>query len=325
MDLLGPSLASVQSYMPDERFSISTTLRAAFQLIDAIEVIHSYNFIHRDIKPGNMAIGLNNPQQIYVFDFGLARRFVRKDQGSDELRLKAEREKSPFRGTYHYCSLPQHKCKDACRRDDLWALMYTLIEFITAELPWENEKDKSKIEKLKQDTPLSILLTGCPSAFVVLLKYLDTLEFHSKPSYDFFRQIFRLSLKEHNLQGTEPFDWEVYDYSSTDEESDYSSSEYSTSNPSGTRLELSASSETGTSTYGTSRGPLTTEAQTATTRTTGITSLDGDTTSTSTASTKSNTSTTSDASSASTGTTLNTNFSSIFTDSSISSSSMYSV
>jgi len=211
MDLLGPSLADVQSYMQDERFSISTTIRTGLQLIDAIEVIHSCFFVHRDIKPGNMAIGYKKPRQIHLFDFGLARRFVQKVYASEKLDFRPERTKAPFRGTYHYCSLQQHKFRDACRRDDLWAFMYTLIEFITGSLPWEHERDKVKIQQMKQDTPLSILLQGCPLIFEALLKYLDKLEFKSRPSYDFFRQAFRLLIKARNYSESDPFDWEEID------------------------------------------------------------------------------------------------------------------
>lgn len=78
-----------------------------------------YGFMHSLFVLGNMAIGLNNPKQIYLFDFGLARRFVQRDPETNEICMREERQKAPFRGTYHYCSLKQHS-NDACRRDDLW-------------------------------------------------------------------------------------------------------------------------------------------------------------------------------------------------------------
>lgn len=67
-----------------------------------------------------MAIGYELPRRIYLFDLGLARRYVREDPETDELCYRPERTKVPFRGTYHYASLQQHERKDACRRDDLW-------------------------------------------------------------------------------------------------------------------------------------------------------------------------------------------------------------
>jgi hypothetical protein len=48
-----------------------------------------------------MAIGQKQLRQIYLFDFGLARRFVQKGH-SEKLDFRQERDKAPFRGTYHY-------------------------------------------------------------------------------------------------------------------------------------------------------------------------------------------------------------------------------
>lgn len=52
MELLGPSLADLLLFMSDEKFSISTAIRIGLQIIDAIEKMHGFYFIHRDIKPG---------------------------------------------------------------------------------------------------------------------------------------------------------------------------------------------------------------------------------------------------------------------------------
>lgn len=36
--------------------------------------------------------------------------------------------------------------------------MYTLIELASGYLPWEEEDDKIEIERMKQETPISVLL-----------------------------------------------------------------------------------------------------------------------------------------------------------------------
>lgn len=56
------------------------------------------------------------------------------------------------------------------------AFMYTLIEFKTGILPWEHERDKQKIEKIKQKTPISILLQ------VIFIQVLDVLMCSGLPS-----------------------------------------------------------------------------------------------------------------------------------------------
>jgi serine/threonine protein kinase len=45
-------------------------------MIERVEYVHSKHFIHRDIKPDNFVIGLNeNIDKIYLIDFGLAKRY----------------------------------------------------------------------------------------------------------------------------------------------------------------------------------------------------------------------------------------------------------
>lgn len=120
--------------------------------------MHNVYFVHRDIKPGNAAVGIEDVRRVYLFDFGLCRRYVVLDSKPNTVKFREARPNAPFRGTYHYCSLQQHNLKDACRRDDLISFMYSLIELLTAKLPWEGEKEKAKIQKLKQNTPTHVLL-----------------------------------------------------------------------------------------------------------------------------------------------------------------------
>lgn len=46
----------------------------ALQLIDRIEALHKIGYIHRDIKPDNMAVGMKDKNKtIYLIDFGLSK------------------------------------------------------------------------------------------------------------------------------------------------------------------------------------------------------------------------------------------------------------
>lgn len=73
----------------------------------------------------------------YIIDFGLARRYTKVD-GS----VREQRPMAGFRGTVRYASIRAHESRDLGRVDDLWSLLYVLVEFMRGELPWRKEKDK---------------------------------------------------------------------------------------------------------------------------------------------------------------------------------------
>ena len=75
MDLLGPSLEDMFNYCY-RRFSVKTVLMLGIEILTRLEFIHHRNFIHRDIKPDNFALGLGKRANvIYVLDFGLSKRY----------------------------------------------------------------------------------------------------------------------------------------------------------------------------------------------------------------------------------------------------------
>ena len=81
------------------------------QSIDRLEALHKIGYIHRDIKPDNLAIGLREKSKIiYLFDFGLALKIgsqVPKD------------EQGKVVGTLGYMSCRGHESKEQGPSDDI--------------------------------------------------------------------------------------------------------------------------------------------------------------------------------------------------------------
>ena len=81
------------------------------QSIDRLEALHKIGYIHRDVKPDNLAIGLREKSKIiYLFDFGLALKIgsqVPKD------------EKGKVVGTLGYMSCRGHEGKEQGPSDDI--------------------------------------------------------------------------------------------------------------------------------------------------------------------------------------------------------------
>lgn len=72
-ELLGPSLEDLFNYC-GRQFSLKTVLLLADQLIPRFQYIHSRKYIHRDVKPDNLLMGVGTQgNTVYTTDIGLGK------------------------------------------------------------------------------------------------------------------------------------------------------------------------------------------------------------------------------------------------------------
>lgn len=203
MELLGKNLSDLRRHNGG-RFSLTTTLRLGVHMLKMLEEIHDLGFLHRDIKPSNFVIGTReNKSTIYIIDFGLTKRYVDTDG-----QVKSPRNQSGFRGTARYASINSHLGRDLGRRDDLWSLLYMLIEFANGVLPWKKLTSKDEIRDVKIKMNNSELVSGLPSEFSQFMDHLGTLEFADRPDYDHLTEILQKRLLILQEQEEVAYDWE---------------------------------------------------------------------------------------------------------------------
>ncbi|XP_046905644.1 tau-tubulin kinase 2b isoform X1 [Hypomesus transpacificus] len=208
MELQGRNLADLRRTMTRGTFSVSTTLRLGWQMLEAIESIHSVGFLHRDIKPSNFAMGrlASTCRCCYMLDFGLARQFTNSCQ-----EVRPPRPVAGFRGTVRYASVNAHKNKEMGRHDDLWSLFYMLVEFMVGQLPWRKVKDKEQVGNLKETYDHRLMLKHLPSEFSIFLDHILTLDYFTKPDYQLLMSLFENAMKSHSVLENDPYDWEKGD------------------------------------------------------------------------------------------------------------------
>ena len=209
MQLLGKSL---QHYFEQiGNFSIKTVAMLAYQMLDILQYIHDRHILHRDIKPDNFLMGINElNSNLYLIDFGLSKKY----RSSRTLVQYPFKKKRNMTGTARYGSINALEGMEQGRRDDLEAMGYVLMFLLRGDLPWQGLKISNREERykrileLKKETKAEILCKGFPVEFCNFVKYAKNLGFTECPDYERLKRNFKFLVKEkRNEKFDYLFDW----------------------------------------------------------------------------------------------------------------------
>ena len=180
------------------------------QVIDRIQWVHSKYIVHRDIKPDNFLIGKEDPNVIYLIDFGLSKKYRSSNSGK-HIRFGFT---GKLTGTVRFASANALRGGEQSRRDDIESIGYMMVYFMKKKLPWQGVTGARKMErylkiyKLKKNTTPEVLCEGLPPEMTEYMKYAKQLEFEQEPNYNYLRKLFNRMLKRvHNTNEQLVFSW----------------------------------------------------------------------------------------------------------------------
>ncbi len=120
-------------------------IRIVEQIAGALDAAHSLNIVHRDVKPSNVLITSDEPEHVYLTDFGIA-----KWLGESGQLTRAD----GWIGTATYAAPEQIRGDEVDGRTDVYSLAAVLYHCLTGETPYPREnRTATAIAHLSEPVP----------------------------------------------------------------------------------------------------------------------------------------------------------------------------
>jgi CHASE2 domain-containing sensor protein len=110
--------------------------RLVCQLAGALDAAHARGLVHRDVKPANILLTLDEPEHLYLTDFGVAKQL---GAGGDMTQAGG------WVGTLDYLAPEQIRGEATGPRGDVYALAGLLCHCLTGQVPFPRDNEPAKL------------------------------------------------------------------------------------------------------------------------------------------------------------------------------------
>jgi tRNA A-37 threonylcarbamoyl transferase component Bud32/predicted ATPase len=149
------------------RLKAKLALQIVTQVAAGLAAVHKQKIVHRDIKPGNIMVGLEpaNVQTVKIIDLGLAKT-VERSQSEKAITIPGS-----FAGTPEFASPEQFAGLNVDLRSDLYSLGVTLWAMLAGKPPFRGTP--AEVRHQHQQAPLPLEeINEVPQPLVTLLEVL---------------------------------------------------------------------------------------------------------------------------------------------------------
>jgi len=151
--LAGRDLSKTIKDRPDPRISLEETVPILVQVSDALEAAHASGIVHRDLKPDNIFLCDDEPLQVKILDFGIAKCLEGSD-AEDDLKTRT----GAIMGTPGYMSPEQLTGEKLSEEEgkyiDIWALGAIMFVMMTGNKPFPGKgPDEQRVAVMAAESP----------------------------------------------------------------------------------------------------------------------------------------------------------------------------
>ena len=131
------------------RLSPVRTAAIVAQAASALDAAHAHGLVHRDVKPGNILLGLasDDSDHVYLSDFGLSKHSINPTTLTST---------GQFLGTLDYVSPEQIQGHPVDGRADQYALACTAVEMLTGAPPFRSDDSMAVMWAQLESAPPSV-------------------------------------------------------------------------------------------------------------------------------------------------------------------------
>ena len=189
--LMGPNLKLLHKIC-NKSFDYYTIINIGIDLINNIKIIHESGFIHRDLKPDNLAHGnlcfenIIRKNEIAILDFSNSKIFV-----NSAGKFRYSNKKTKCMGNKCFSSTKALNDEDIGKLDDIKSIFYILIYFLDGSLPWTKKKlngehlSKSEIIEIRKNFEINQICSKFPIEFINLSEKVFKMDEKEEPNYEY--------------------------------------------------------------------------------------------------------------------------------------------
>lgn len=115
---------------------VARTVRLIAQLAAALDAAHTHGLVHQDVKPANVLLTSDQPEHLYLTDFGVAKHIG----GAPDTTTHAQ-----WVGTIDYIAPEQIRGESVGPAADIYALAGVLHSCLTGSVPFPRENEAARL------------------------------------------------------------------------------------------------------------------------------------------------------------------------------------